>query len=320
MQIVRLVLSELEKTMNRHTKLFLPLFLLATACEQPSSGEDAIRRALPTADQLAVELPTQEGTPVALGAIAETYVWTRMTTQGLNGLTAIILGTVHAVVELPPTSVSGNTYVWGPGSDALDPAEWRLTVVALDEQTYDWQLHGRPKGETGEFTLVLDGHAVAGNIDSGTFHFDLDALHELDPIANPDAQGQADFAYDIEPGNFSMVEVSLENADADAHYRYDEAEDGSGSFQFSFATDIDNNDSALEQAEIRSRWMASGAGRADVRATGGDLAENSVEFSQCWSTAFKSVYEDFDLSTGQSATAGDASACAFAELSLPDQI
>jgi hypothetical protein len=86
---------------------------------------------------------------------------------------------------------------------------------------------------------------------------------------------------------------------------------------FSFVGDIDEDGSAWEDARIRSRWQADGAGRADVTATGGDLGTSSASFSQCWNTQFRTVYEDFTVLSG-GAAAGDEGLCAFATMDLPE--
>ena len=56
-----------------------------------------------------------------------------------------VLILVHTIVLFPTTTVSGDTYVWGPHSQALDPAEWRRTVTQQPDGSYDWALDGRSR-------------------------------------------------------------------------------------------------------------------------------------------------------------------------------
>jgi hypothetical protein len=298
-----------------HNKSIALSLLALTACAQ-ESDIDSVREALPDAKAVAVNLPENAESPAALGALADTYKWTRATTRTLNGITALVLLTVHTIVQYPPTKVEGSVFTWGPHSDALDPAEWRLTVTALGHRTYDWQLHARRKNEGGEFLLLLDGHSVGSDVahrGHGHFRFDLDALFAVNPIDNPDAQGavSVDYAHDL--GGFSNVAMDFEGLTL-ASYRYTEAADGSGSFDFDFQADVQENGSALEDARLRSRWLASGEGRADGSATGGDLESDVFNIAQCWDENFISIYEEFE-----GVSAGNVEACAFSA-ELPDSL
>ena len=60
-----------------------------------------------------------------------------------------------------------------------------------------------------------------------------------------------------------------------ASYYYDRSADGSGNFQFTANGDIQNGARlpvVLEDLVIRSRWNATGAGRSDIKVSGGDLS------------------------------------------------
>jgi hypothetical protein len=45
----------------------------------------------------------------------------------------------------------------------------------------------------------------------------------------------------------------------------------------------------VEHLTIKSRWTAAGAGRSDVKATGGDLVADATA-NECWDTNFLSQY------------------------------
>src|SRR5690606_6235418 len=96
--------------------------LVATTCSLVSCvrHEDAprgIARAIPTADQIRIELPGESAR--MLGDLAEWYVATRNVTRTFNGGTGWVLALIHTIVQFPVTTVSGDTYTWGPWSDAL---------------------------------------------------------------------------------------------------------------------------------------------------------------------------------------------------------
>jgi hypothetical protein len=76
--------------------------------------------------------------------------------------------------------------------------------------------------------------------------------------------------------------------------------------------DISNpKDGVNENVVDDSRWTRTGAGRADVQMSGGDLGATKVQASQCWSDAFAQTY--YTDNVNYQPTAGDPSTCAFAQ-------
>ena len=73
-------------------------------------------------------------------------------------------------------------------------------------------------------------------------------------------------------------------------------------------------DGTNENVDEKSRWDASGAGRADVKMSGGDFGSTTVMASQCWGSTFAQVY--YTDNVDYQPTAGSASACAFGQASF----
>ncbi len=311
--------------LTRTTTAFVLALAMASGCAlETNQGPHPVSKALPTADEVKIDVPDEQ--QLILGEIAETYRWTRQITRDLNGTVAFVLIVVHVVVQFPPTSIDGNTAIWGPHSDALDPAEWRLTVTELADGSYDWQLDGRSKTNDDGFLTLVSGNAVPGvqagddERGSGNFLMDFDAIHTVDPVDNPDAKGKVEVVYELEnrDGTQATLDLHVDTREVDstgaqvpivADYHYGESLDGSGDFEFSWLGDIDEDGSLFEDARINASWLADGAGRADVSATGGDLGDGTAEFTQCWDTQFRSVYEDFEVPDGGAAE-GDIADCA----------
>lgn len=308
---------ELSGDMMR-TSLLLVLAgsLSLTACVQQQQAPDAIAKAIPTADQVSIKLPQQAAKALpAVGQLATWYVATRDVTRTFNGGSAWVLVLIHSIVAFPVTSVSGDTYTWGPWSNALDPAEYRLDVTANADGTYDYALSGRSKTQAGaSFEVVIDGHA---NVDgTGSFQVDFDASKRVNPIDSGDAKGQMTASYDL-PNKHLGLQIATTNAAGQAiaaDYAYDEAADGGGAMLFDFQNDAGGT-AALENATLRSRWLANGSGRTDARITGGDLGADFVTASECWSTMFLRTY--YTDSASFAPTEGDPGACAFANPDLP---
>lgn len=312
----------------RHASFFAAAAcsLSLVACVPANDDPHPVSRALPTADDVRIKLPegsSAKGTAEALGELSPWYVVTRQVTRDLNGGTAWVLILVHTIVQFPPTTIDGDTYTWGPWSDALDPAEYRLVVSALADGTYDWSLDGRTKLEAGaSFETVIAGNAVPGETDAtgrGDFTIDFDAAERVNPIDN-DARGVVAIHYDLAARHLDLAISTTEIRDGvevpvDAEYAYTESADGAGDMVFAFHGDSDDEGALAEDAVIRSRWLGDGAGRADVRLSGGDLGSVEITASECWGSTFGVVY--YSDSAGFLPTEGDPADCAFATSDLP---
>jgi hypothetical protein len=292
--------------------------LAATGCvKQDSAPSDEIGRAIPTSDQVAIKLPGQSR---MVGDVAPYYVVTRGVTATFNGGSAWVLILIHSIVQFPVTSVSGNTYTWGPWSGALDPAEYKLDVTANADGTYDYTLSGRSKTvANSSFEAVIDGHAdptpgeLKGN---GEFLIDFDASKRVNPIDTGDAKGQVDAHYDLAARHLDLhiMSTNANNEPVTADYAYNAGTDGSGDMTFSAQADIGGTPLA-ENLVIRSRWLSTGDGRSDARIDGGDLGATEANASECWNSLFREVY--YTDSVNFAPTEGDAGACAYATSDLP---
>lgn len=317
------------------TGLFLST-LLATGCVQQEEAPNEIARAIPTAEGVRIQLPDQatrlstsdmDGISGSRHAVlAAYYTVTRNVTRTLNAGAGWVLVVVHAIVQTPPTSVDGNVYTWGPGSGALDPADYRLIVTANDDGSYDWTLDGRSKIDVNaEFESLIFGNAIPGLVEhrgQGSFTIDFDAAERVNPIDN-EPEGLVTVQYNLEDPDDDIPALQMtidgrqldENGvEQDVHfdYTYDEASDGSGDFSFQINGDLADDGSLQEDALIRSRWLATGAGRADLRVQGGDLDTLVVEASECWSENFGRVFyadnQNWMPSEGQESDCSHASA------------
>ncbi len=288
------------------------------ACVQPNDGPHELSRVLPKADDVKIQLPESAAqNAFAVGDLATWYVATRNVTRTLNGGTAYVLILVHTIVLFPPTSHDGDTYVWGPHHEPLDPAEWRLSVTELADGTYDWKLDGRNLTEAGsQFETLIAGNAHGDG--TGDFTLDFDAAERVNPIDN-DGKGVVAVDYDLGARRLDMTIDSVEDVDGtptDVHfdYAYAEGADRSGDMVFTILADTDDPGAAKEEATLRSRWLATGAGRADIRLRNGDL-DAEVTASECWSTMFRRTY--YADSASWLPTEGTATDCAFADSDLP---
>ena len=290
-------------------------------------GPEGVEDALPTAEDVQVKVPEDGEQQLALGQIADYYRFTRVVSRDFNAGAAWVLTLVHVIVQFPPSEVDGDTYTWGPHSDALDPAEWKLVVIENVDGSYDWRFDGRSKTiDNAEFETIISGNALPGDVPhrgSGNFLIDFDAGERVNPIDNEPDTGRVEVTYDLNvTGDINgSVQMHIEGRDeADlvpvtADYAYSENLDGSGDFSFAINGDIDEDGSASEDALIRSRWQADGAGRGDARISGGDLDTLVVEATECWDTQFRRVH--YTDNVEYAPTEGDAADCVFADRLTP---
>jgi len=139
------------------------------ACVQQDASPKDIDRALPTSSQVAIHLPdattrsiesrsATAADPNVIGQLATWYVATRDVTRTFNGGSAWVLTLIHTIVQFPVTTTHGDTLTWGPWSNALDPAEYKLDVRVVGDGTYEYKLSGRSKLQAGaQFEVVISG-------------------------------------------------------------------------------------------------------------------------------------------------------------------
>jgi hypothetical protein len=228
---------------------------------------------------------------------------------GVNLGTAWTLGIVEAVTANDPTSCSGDSCTWGPGSNPLDPLVYKL-VVSRNGDSFDWELDAQAKAApTVPFVKIISGNAVPSGIrhrGSGTITIDLDASATL-PGHSTD-QGKIAIVYsNVGPAHVQATFTGVADSNPDhsgqlgnAWYNYQESTAGGGDLEIAW-----HNLSSNERDDIHSRWKVDGSGRADVELLS---AAASVQFTECWDTAANGFVTTFNPSTGVEAACSIAGA------------
>lgn len=301
------------------------------ACVQQDDSPKDIDRALPTAQQVSINIPggsardaSSRDTSNVVGQIATYYGATRDVSRLFNGATGFALGLVHAIVQYPVTSADGDVLTWGPWTEALDPAEYKLEVQVVGDGTYEYKLSGRSKlTPDAAFEALLVGKADPrdGELNgSGAIKIDFDAIARVNPLDNDDAKGHLEANYDLAKHHLDLVATSTDDQGKPVaiKYAYNDDTQGGGDLTFALALNAGGGP-ANETVTLQSRWLATGAGRADARVSGGDLVDASATASECWSTSFQRVFYVDAITAGGtlSASEGSESACAFATADLP---
>ncbi len=300
--------------------------LLAAGC---GVGSGTFISALPTREAVAITVPGADGTTstssasernqALLGAPATFYTMTRQISTQLNGAAASFFDMIDSAVATPPTIHDDTHAEWGPFTPALSPMTMMLAVQRVDALDYNFFLGGKLKGAPDStFTGLLGGsaHRDDATRESGQLEVNFTTLNTLDPTTHS-ATGAIAFVHDetadprtvdVHFGDF--VDGTAGATPLNATYQYAEHADSSGSFQFALRTNFDNDPAdILEDAALTSRWLASGAGRADMVASGGSLPSGFVvHATECWDANFARVYYAEDVDPTK--TEGSASDCA----------
>lgn len=285
---------------------------------------DTFRNGYPKSDAVTMKLPGSTGelrgdrTRQGLeGDIADTYKLTRGVTYVVNGGGAAVLLLVKTIGEQTPTTVTENKAVWGPHTDSLSPNTYKFTVTKNRDDDFSYALEAKAKKEgDDQFRVILSGSHVSTGKDlgSGTFLLDWDKIATLPE--HDDNIGTMEYAYsrkskesDIKiDAVFKGVLDRDTGKPLDVDYKYLATPGKGGNFEFKMVKDLVKG-GELERSSVKSRWEETGAGRSDLKISGGNLPIPEATFSECWDTNFASRYlvASFDANAGW----GAASACAF---------
>jgi len=216
-----------------------------------------------------------------------------------NGMLEILQG-ADWIRKYPPTSRIPNGRVWGP-YPMNDHPGWEIRfTMTRDPNTpeyfaYSFEVHRIGTGDSWilfiQGTFVATGGARQG---MGTFRILGDGVRNEGWI-KPDEDGnvfkELSIMYSTAayPISVSMTLKLYPQGDLtneiEIVYHYEEQETGQAAMQF-FATDSSTGGSI----KVTSRWLASGAGRADAEAQDGMGA--GATWTQCWNESFVSTYQN----------------------------
>jgi len=266
-----------------------------------------------------------QDSPSGSKTYAQYYRFTREMFDGVNLGTAAILGSVWIIVHYPPTTLEETEATWGPWTEALSPAEYRFRATETETDAYDYALEARAKNTDEAWVPVWRGQGFGDDHPdhkSGWFEIDFDAANVVDPTRlNADEEsGKVRVDYDLRtyPTTIRAYRTD-EHADAWFDVSVTTDRDGGGRVNIDARDDIDDlKNTAREDIFMRSRWLPTGAGRADVTIAFGDLPEGTlVKASECWSTSFERVYWSDNVSLEPEQ--GEVASCAFedAEFASP---
>ncbi len=235
---------------------------------------------------------------LSVGDASEGYKLTVGAAGEFNKLVFGVLDIVEKVRRLRPTERTLDRRVWGPFDDEHDKDKQARLIIerafeADGTPSYTWGVEFRRKSGTGDWLAGVEGFfAATKDVRKGTgsFSFEAERLRDAGlqgPDDDPNVQKlEFDYATDEEPVE---IGVRLVTAESVGHSAAAYAQDGSGAVRTLITANVGGTP-AQEQLYIDSRWVAGGAGRADMEITGGDLGPSRVTAIECWDAQGKVVY------------------------------
>ena len=253
--------------------LLLAATLLFAACGNYSNEDLEFMNAVPAREDLSANMPRSMILPANEAELSrETHDVVRAFNGALDFLNA-----ADTIRTYQPTSRVPNGRVWGPVPMADHPGwQWRFRMTRdpanLEKFSYWFEVEQIGAGEEGWISFI-DGWFIptggGARRGMGYFHMQADDLSAaMFPIA-PDGDGNvfkelkvtystADF-----PVSVAMTLVLYPKGDrtnmVTIDYHYEQQENGQAAMEFS-GTDASSGASL----SITSRWLASGAGRAEA--------------------------------------------------------
>lgn len=241
------------------------------------------------------------------------YVLSLDVARTLNGFTMVCLNMVDAVAAYPPTYRSADGRQWGP-VDVEDDVTFTLNM-AREPHAYTWDFRAATTGTDDLPSLCAGTHDPGSEaLAEGTGAIDI----WLDNWDDSGIVGTLATQYDLSDGQELRIDIEgVGEAGArteDGAYYFRRTRGSGGDFQYRTTILLDGVEAILE---VRTRWVAGGAGRADARILSDDYPRD-YRFSECFAAGGDKVWLWTDLSTGYEE--GRADACVFDRPAAVDQI
>jgi hypothetical protein len=279
------------------------------------SNEDLdFQLAVPAREDIAVRLPAQA---LETTDSSEAYRNTRKTVRDLDGTAEAFLSLLDHVRINAPSERLPNKRIWGPFPIQESPL-WlaRLVVERFEEKDkplhFSYSIEFRAKADSigpwmplfsGEFTPNASARRGTGilrftSAGARAAGFPLGGLSPIDILS-------IEYKTDSFPLTV-RVEVTPYPPAPTAVYVHTEEQDGSGFLHFVFPTANER----VSLLEFRSRWLGSGAGRADVKVLAGGPLWLGLMGTECWGIDTRLVFRKLPWEPVLSAF-GVESDCAF---------
>lgn len=319
--------------MRLNKSMMLGAVLLVAACGGGQVEDTEYAESMPDLAGVSLEINSEgdEGAKLtaedfegvyaqALGGASEYLDGARAEVKSLNSTLRDVITRIATLANGDiKTLAKGDVATYGPKD--VDGASYRLQVKKLGDKRFAWKLEARAQGSTndGEWTLVGAGklnRGAAAHRGRGQLAINLDKLKKVVPSTPGQGKLMTSFAHT--PGDDKAVSYRLVNFTANAAnhepitgvfvgYRLNPSRFTAvrvlGKWNLSGSATA-----AKENVFARIRFAPGKGGRADILASGGDIANRHVHVgSACWDAQEKEGFKVVrDCVKG---TAGDLGSC-----------
>lgn len=231
---------------------------------------------------------------VSSGAPSEFLNGARVEVKALN---SSLKDTINKIVSLSNGGVkvkAGDVFTYGPAD--VDGANFRLAVKKTSDKHFSWKLEARAQGSTDDsaFKLVGAGRLVRGtqaHRGRGVLGLNLDNLKAAAPTTTGAGKLMAAYAHtagDDKTLAYKLVGFTPNTTTKDpvtgAFVGYKLADSHITALRvFGKYNLADSATTAKENVFARLRFIPGTGGRADILATGGDIATGHVYIgASCW--------------------------------------
>jgi hypothetical protein len=289
---------------------------LAAGCGNYSNEDLEFMAAVPTTNELAVELPSAVDTVTE----AELAKRTHDAIATVNQMLENVLGLVDGVRTYTPTNRTSDSRTWGPFADQNHAGwQWEL-IVQRDPSTptsFTYLLQTQNPGTaTGWVPFVTGGFDAAGGAAQGSGQVTANFAALANVYFPLDAKTAALADITISYQNFdtqgspTTVSMTIDSASPDANgvtsisMMYEILTDRSGQMAFTLTGNLIPGP-MLDTVEVDSQWLSSGAGEATLKVAAGDGA--GLTQTECWDSEFNATYNAKPWSVAEDT--GSAASC-----------
>ena len=300
------------------SKHLWPIAICAALCGCDAgnySNEDIdFQLAVPQRQDIAVRLPAQA---LESNDSAEYYRNTRKTVRDLNNAADAFVSLIDHVRATAPSERHPDRRVWGPFPVIENPLFLARVVINRINQpgtplrfSYSFEFRARADAADRWQVLISGEFIPAGDARHGTglVHFSSAAARAAGyPLGG--LVGIDDLTIDYKTDGFPMtIRIGLTTFPElkMATYEHTEQQDGSGSIHFVYPTP---GVLGVDALDTTSRWLGSGAGRADVRVSAGNPLVLNKSGTDCWGIDGRATYVHRDWN--MAAELGAESTCVF---------
>jgi hypothetical protein len=230
-----------------------------------------------------------------------------------NAFLDYILDGLDGVRQIPPTTRTDDSRIWGPYNDTQHDGYQVEVVIDRVDAGFDWALKYLQNSQES-FTLGGGFFVPTVTLKEGEGAFNIDAKAGRDHFGGDGGIDSLDVTYitDMSPKQVAM------------HFTADPGDGGENLLDYAYVqTDagdvraifkMTGNDPNITTLQYDVKWNGAGEGFADVTILAGNWSDAGVDFKECWDSAQKVEYSNMIFDGGPSPIGNPDTCVTFTDL------